>query len=196
MKKISKLFLLLFLIYWLPFIFILSYYKPYKNIHSLPYADAVIVFGTLVKNNIVSPLLKERLDTSIHIYHAHKAKKIVVSNTRRASLVMHQYLVNNNIPSKDITLDVTAIKTPDTCKYEKKQFPKTRKLIFVSQGYHLPRTNYQCQKLGIHASLFPAEQLEKNRAKIFSSIKVFTIRTKRYFREAGLTFLAVLNIYT
>lgn len=161
----------------------------------LPTYDAVIVFGTLVRNKKVSALLKERLDAGIAIFKAHKAKKIVVSNVSRASKVMRQYLIRKGIPSKKIELDISAEKTPDTCRYEKKTFSQKRKLIFVSQGYHLARISYQCNKLGIKGATFAAENIRTNRASIFSSWEVFSIRIGRYFREAGLTWLAFLGVY-
>ncbi|MEA2029845.1 MAG: hypothetical protein U9N49_12855 [Campylobacterota bacterium] len=67
MKKFGKISLLLFTLYWLPFMVILIEYRPYKSIKALPLSDAVIVFGTLVRDKKVSPLLQERLDASIAI---------------------------------------------------------------------------------------------------------------------------------
>ena len=196
MKIFKKGLFLLFVTYWLPFLFIWADSLPKENIEALPPSDAVIIFGTLVRNSKVSALLKERLDAGIAIYDAKKAKNIVVSNMAKAATVMKHYLINNGIPAKNIILDTTAEKTPDTCRNEKRKYPQQRKLIFVSQDYHLPRISYQCNKLGVLAVTFPAENIQKNRASLFSSVEVFSIRLKRYFREAGLTWLAVLNIYT
>ncbi|HIP94545.1 MAG TPA: YdcF family protein, partial [Leucothrix sp.] len=195
LMKVLKIVLILLIIYWLPFLSISVKSHPQKNIERLPVADTVIVFGTLVRNANVSALLKERLDASIAIYNAQKAKQIVVSNMASASATMRRYLIANGIPPKDIASDISAEKTPDTCRYEKRMYPQQRKLIFVSQGYHLPRISYQCNKLGVLATTFPAESINKYRASLFSSWEVFMIRVKRYFREAGLTWLALLNIY-
>lgn len=49
---------------------------------------------------------------------------------------MQHYLIAKGIPVIDIALDTTAKTTPDSCRYEKKIFPKGRKLIFISQGYY------------------------------------------------------------
>lgn len=195
-KKITKILLILLFLYWLPFLYIFVTHQSHQKIESLPVSDAVIVFGTLVRDGKVSPLLKERLDASIAIYQANKVEQIVVSNRAKASAVMHQYLLENGIPPEAIAVDNSADKTPDTCRYEKKIYSNPRKLIFVSQAYHLPRIAYQCKKLGITAVSFPAENIRKQRASLFSSFDVFFIRTKRYFREAGLTLLALLGIYS
>jgi len=194
-EKPKKILLLLFILYWLPFLFIWLKSHPQEKIEALPLSNAVIIFGTLVRDNTVSPLLKERLDAGIAIYVKGKAYQIVVSNIKKASIVMQQYLLEKSIPPSAIALDTTAEKTPDTCRYEKKMYPAQRKLIFVSQGYHLARIRYQCEKLDVTAITFPAENIREKRASLFSSLNVFTIRTKRYFREAGLTWLAFLGIY-
>lgn len=194
-KKTTKIILVLLLIYWLPFLAIWFTYQPYASIEKLPTSDAVIIFGTLVRDNKVSPLLKERLDAGAAIYISGKALHVIVSNRKKASLIMQQYLIENGIPPSAIVLDTTAEKTPDTCRYEKKTHPKLRKLIFVSQGYHLARIRYQCKKIGITAITFPAENVREYRASFFSSFNVFNIRSQRYFREAGLTWLAFLGLY-
>lgn len=108
---------------------------------------------------------------------------------------MKNYLLKEKIPSKNILLDTSAVKTTDTCRYLKTNYSQNKKLIFISQGYHLPRIKYQCEKIGVAAELFPAETLQQNRKSLFSSFEVLTIRTTRYFREAGLTLLAVIDVY-
>jgi len=185
---------MLFVCYWFAFGVIFLEYHPQTDIKKLPIFDAVIVFGTLVEGKTVSPLLKERLDAALALYRNQKIKEIVVSNTPKAACIMHDYLIKHQVPASVIKLDIQANTTPDTCKYEKRLYPKGRKLIFVSQGFHLPRINYQCKKMGLNAALFPAEILQK-RISFFSSFEVMHIRTGRYFREAGLTLLAVLHLY-
>jgi vancomycin permeability regulator SanA len=196
MKNLIKFFVILLCIYCLPFLFIWWQYEPTKSINQLPKVNTVIVFGTLVKEGQVSALLKERLDASMEIYKAKKAKEILLSNTKEAVEVMKMYLIENGIPQNDIKLDTLAVNTLDTCKNEKRLFPHHRSRIFVSQGYHLARISYQCNKLGVNALLFPAELVQKKRARFFSSWEVFTVRTTRYFREAGLTFLSFVGVYS
>jgi len=196
MKSLTKiLFILLLFIYCLPYCFTWWQYEPQISIKQLPQVETVIVFGTLVKQDEVSALLKERLDASIEIYKAKKTKEILLSNTKEAVVVMQKYLLGKGIPQNDIVLDSTAVNTLDTCKNERKLFPNYRSRIFVSQGYHLVRINYQCKKIGVNALLFPAELLQEKRATLFSSWEVFSIRGTRYFREAGLTFLSFVGVY-
>ncbi len=166
------------------------------SIDQLPVSDAVIIFGAHVtEDGEVTPLLKERLDAGKAIVTAGKSKKIVVSNTENAANIMAQYLQKEGVEASLIEIDTQAVKTTDTCSYEKKQHTENRSVIFVSQGFHLPRLLFQCQKIGIQGIAFPAEVLHTIDSSEYSFITKVTTRASRYLREAGLTWLAVLNIY-
>ncbi|MCK4635894.1 MAG: YdcF family protein [Candidatus Moranbacteria bacterium] len=201
-KKITLIIAILIVIYLLPLqiITLTTKSKIIPTINQLPESDAIIIFGTVVRENKISPLLKQRLEAGEKIYHSSRERfqtvpHIVVSNTESTTKVMAEYYHNKNIPSDSIELDVQAEKTPDTCRYEKQQYPNGRKVIFVSQGFHLPRLLYQCKKLGVEGIAFPAEKLDNTNKSDYSLFTKITVRTERYFREAGLTWLAVLNIY-
>lgn len=197
-KKIVIVLLILAVIYWLPFTVTLLENKSdiASSINQLPNSDVAIIFGTLIgKSEEVSPLLKERLEAGKAILASGKSKKIVVSNTKDATDVMANYLYNVGISPNLIEIDRQAEKTPDTCAYEKKEYPEKRKVIFVSQGFHLPRLLYQCKKLGVEGIAFSAEALNTTDRPVYSLLTKLLIRTSRYIREAGLTWLAFLNIY-
>lgn len=202
MKKFKKILLIIAVtiaIYLLPLqiITLTTEHKIIRNINQLPKSDAIIIFGTVVRNNQVSPLLKERLEAGKEIYNFNRKStpKIVVSNEGFTTDTMAEYLHKENIPSNFIELDTQAAKTPDTCRYEKQQYPNNRKVIFVSQGFHLPRLIYQCKKVGVEGIAFPAENVNITKQSEYPFFTKVTVKTKRHFREAGLTWLAVLNIY-
>ena len=188
--------IVLVVIYWLPFLLVMFITNSdiKREISDLPESDAVIIFGTVVNDKgDVSPLLKERLEAGKAVYESGKAKKIVVSNTEAAAKVMAVYLISKGIYSDFIEQDIQAEKTSDTCEYEKATFPKNRKLIFVSQGFHLPRLLYQCDFLGVEGTAYPAENLPTIDRSKYSFLTKARVRAIRYFREAGLIWLAFLN---
>lgn len=197
-KKILFYLIVLIFIYFLPFLII--YFKNKEKIvfslENLPQNDVVIVFGTIVNDkNEISPLLKERLDAGIKILEDKKTEKIVVSNTEKATQIMANYLYEKNVSKEKVELDIQADKTPDTCRFEKEKHPENRQVIFVSQNFHLPRLIYQCEKVGVKGIGFAPEKLNLiDRSQQSFTTKIFT-RTQRYFREAGLTWLAILGIY-
>jgi len=189
---------ILLVIYWLPFVIISLSGRSniVSSIDQLSNSDAVIIFGTLVnESGDISPLLKERLDAGKAVLEEGKAKSIVVSNTEAAANVMADYLFTSGIDRNLVEIDIQADKTPDTCSYEKEIYPESRELIFVSQGFHLPRLLYQCNKLTVEGIAFPAEALSTIDRSEYSFLTKFRVRTTRYIREAGLAWLAFLNIY-
>lgn len=197
-KKTIIIIVVLIVLYWFPFIIIVLSGRPniVANIDQLPSSDAVIIFGTLVnESGDISPLLKERLHAGKAIVEAGKVNKVVVSNTEAAANVMADYLFTQGIDRNMVEIDIQADKTPDTCAYEKNQYRESRKLIFVSQGFHLPRLLYQCNQLDVRGIAFPADALKTSDGSEYSFITKLQIRTIRYIREAGLTWLAFLKIY-
>jgi len=198
MKKWLKILLLTLLAFWLPLVIAKTYTKLFyhqTDLAKLQQADAVIVFGTLVRKGHISDLLKQRLDTGITILRQGKANTIVVSNTAKASQAMKAYLRNQGIAEALIEMDIYAERTPDSCRYEWAQHPKGRKLIFVSQNYHLARIIYQCQRLEVNGIAFPANAISISNAPKISVLKKMFIRVKRHAREAALLWLSVLHIY-
>ena len=197
-KKAIIIVIVLIIIYWLPFVIIVLSGRSniVFTITDLPDSDVVIIFGTLVNDSgNITPLLEERLEAGKAILETGKANKIIVSNTEAAANVMAKYLYDNGINRNLVEIDIQADKTPDTCSFEKEKHPKSRKMIFVSQGFHLPRLLYQCNQLGVEGIAFPAEVITTIDRSKYSFLTKFQVRTSRYVREAGLTWLAFLNIY-
>ena len=108
---------------------------------------------------------------------------------------MAEYLYHQGVSQNVVEVDIQAEKTPDTCRYEKKEHPEERKIIFVSQKFHLPRLLYQCKQLDVEGIAFPAGAIDIIDDSEYSNFTKFKVRTGRYIREAGLTWLAFLNIY-
>ncbi len=196
--KILVVMSLLIILYWAPFICITTGARgrTFSSIDQLPESDAVLIFGTLVGNDFkVSPLLKERLDAGIQILQRGKCSRIVASNMKRASMVMASYIYEQGIDPGLVEIDPLADDTPDTCRFERMNHPEGRRVIFVSQGFHLPRILYQCRKTGVEGTAFPAEKLRDKSGKQYSLMTKIATRACRYTREAGLIWLVVLGIY-
>lgn len=189
---------LLMVLFWAPFIFLLIKTDRFiiQDIDQIKQRDAGIIFGAhITRDDHLTPILKERVEGGIYLWKQKKVDLLVVSNMPRAARVMGQYLVKQQIPKQYIEIDPRAKSTPDSCRFEKSRYPRGRRLIFLSQGYHLPRLIYQCKKLGIKGIGFPVEKLDIiDRTKTALPLRYF-IRGKRYFREAALVWLAILDIY-
>jgi len=141
-----------------------------------------LVFGTVVSQEKINPLLKERLEMGILLYETGKIKKIVVSNTPESSLVMQNYLLGKAVPESDIIVDETAVITRDSCNTNLIT-SETGSVLFISQSFHLPRILYECQKQGVEGLAVPAEYvgvIDRSNTTLYD---IVTIRMKRYIRE-------------
>jgi vancomycin permeability regulator SanA len=185
-------------VFWLPYL-IISYLTQSQILTSpeaLQKKDAALIFGAnLNSKQKPSPILQERLGAGEIIWKEGKTEILVASNAPRAAQVMFQELETAGIPEKQIELDPQALSTPDTCRAEIKKFSSRREVVFVSQRYHLPRIIYHCQKLGLKGVGLAADELEVIDRSHYSWWTKFTTRTRRYSREALLTWLVVLDLY-
>lgn len=157
-------------------------------------ADAALVFGAVVRQDRISPLHAERLDTAVRLYRAGKVDSIVVSNAPRAARIMAEYLLSQNVPERVIEVDATALKTPQTCVAERNRSVE-RSLILVSQRFHLPRIAYQCRKLGVTGQYIAADDQSflPRQAPQFTTL--LRVRGMRYVREAILVWASLLEFY-
>lgn len=168
----------------------------FKKINNIPQSDIIIIFGTLIDDSgTISPLLLERLEAGKTLLKNTKGKKIVVSNTEHGANVMKKYLVKNGVKEKNIEVDNQANTTLDTCKFEKKEHNTQRKVIFISQGYHLPRLIFQCQKIGINGNAYPAENINITDKSQYPFLLKMRVRSWRFIRESFLIWMSVLGVY-
>ena len=130
--------------------------KYIKTIDEVPETDAVLVLGAAVySNGTPSPILRDRLEYSYHIYKANKAKKIIVSGDHgtiyyNEVIVMKNYLLNKGIPEEDIVEDHAGFDTYDSI-YRAKEIFGVDSIIISTQQYHMYRALYVARKLGIEA---------------------------------------------
>lgn len=166
-----------------------------SDLSRVGYADAaVIVFGDTVYNDIYSPIIKERLDTALYLHEKGLVGSIVVSNIGEETYEMKNYLVENGVPPEIIELDAAAETTLDTCKTELKKFPEGRTVIFLSQGYSLPRLIEQCRRIGVAGTALAVEQITPVKREV-NSLSDRAIKAYRLIREAALSWPVAVKSY-
>jgi len=187
----------LIFLFWIPYGLISLQHSAsiISDYHDLPNADVAIIFGAGIHaDGTLSEVTLERTVAGQLLLEKGIVDELVVSNTEVAAGAMKNYLLENGTPLDDISIDPFAVTTPDTCRYEKNQ-NEERTIIFLTQGYHLPRTMYQCGKLEVHGIGFPVESLNMIEKSELTAFETFSIRTTRIIREAALTWMSVLNLY-
>ncbi len=127
---------------------------PYDAIN-LNDVDCILVLGAGLKNGGPSDMLQERLDTAISLYKENSELKLLMSGDHSRKdydevNVMKRYAVLNDVPSTNIFMDHAGISTYDSLKRAKDIF-HVKKVIIVTQDYHLSRALYIAKSLGIEA---------------------------------------------
>lgn len=118
--------------------------------------DCIVVLGCQVKDDgKPSDMLADRLRRGIELYNQGVAPKIIMSGDHGQKEydevnTMKQVAVDAGIPSNDIFMDHAGFSTYETLYRAKKIF-EADKIIVVTQKYHLYRTLYIAEKLGIEA---------------------------------------------
>ncbi len=123
--------------------------------YDLEDVDCILVLGAYVKNGSPSPMLEDRLKTGITLYQNGAAPKIIVSGDHgRANYdevnTMKNYMIGDDIPSEDIFMDHAGFSTYDSI-YRAKEVFGVKKMIIVTQEYHLYRSLYIARSLGVEA---------------------------------------------
>ena len=124
--------------------------------------DCILVLGCKVKDNgEPSPMLLDRLITGTELYKEGAAPKILMSgdhgrDTYDEVNVMKKYALDNGVPSEDVFMDHAGFSTYDSI-YRAKHIFEAKKVIIVTQEYHLNRALYLAHKLGLEAYGVPAD---------------------------------------
>jgi vancomycin permeability regulator SanA len=126
------------------------------SIQEAPAMPAAVVFGAgLWRDGTPTNVLRDRIDTAAELYFSGKVQKILMSGDNRfidynEPGAMREYALTLGVPEEAIVLDYAGRRTYDTC-YRAKAIFGLRKVILVSQSFHLPRALYTCNALGLQA---------------------------------------------
>lgn len=118
--------------------------------------DCIIVLGCQVKEDgTLSHMLRDRLSRGVELYHAGAAPKLLMSGDHGRTNynevgAMKQYAIDNGVPSQDVFMDHAGFSTYETM-YRAKEIFQAKKVIIVTQEYHLYRAVYIAQALGLEA---------------------------------------------
>lgn len=135
-----------------------------SDIEDVSDIDCIIILGAGVYNNKPKPMLEDRLLTGIELYNQGVANKIIVSGDHGREYydevnVMKSYLINKGISSSDIFMDHAGFSTYDSI-YRAKEIFMVKRVVIVTQKYHLHRAIYIANKLGIDAYGVVADKRE------------------------------------
>ena len=126
-----------------------------KEATQLDSVDCIIVLGAGIWGNSPSPMLEDRLNEAIALYNENVSAKIVVSGDHGKVdydevNVMKNYAIEKGVPSENIFMDHAGFSSYESI-YRVKEIFGAKKIVVVTQKYHLFRALYIANQLDIEA---------------------------------------------
>ncbi len=140
--------------------------------------DCIVVLGCFVKEDgTPGNILADRLKTAVKLYKNGVAPKIIMSGDHSSEQYnevasMKNYAVNAGVPSEDVFMDHAGFSTYETM-YRAKEVFKAKKIVIVTQEYHLYRSVYIAEKLGMEAYGVASEYELDEKREVLARCKDF-----------------------
>lgn len=124
----------------------------YSNLSDV---DCIIILGAGIWGDKPSPMLEDRLLEGIKLYQNGVSDKIIMSGDHGRKEydevnIMKDYAIEKGIPSENIFMDHAGFSTYESI-YRAKDIFQAKKVVIVTQKYHLYRALYIANKLGVEA---------------------------------------------
>jgi vancomycin permeability regulator SanA len=117
--------------------------------------DCILVLGAGVWGDSPSPMLKERLNKGIEVYNTGCSDRILMSGDHGREEydevnVMKNYAIECGILSNNIFMDHAGFSTYESM-YRARDIFQVKKVLIITQEYHLYRAVYNARQLGLDA---------------------------------------------
>ncbi len=135
----------------------------YTNIHSISGKKVALVLGAgLHADGSPSDILADRLSAAALLYQQKKIRRIIVSGDNRFHNysepdTMKKVLIDKGVAAEDIYPDYAGRRTYDSCWRVKSIFSQTD-IILVTQSFHMTRSLFLCNNLGVKSIGFIADK--------------------------------------
>ena len=126
-----------------------------KDYSKLQDIDCIIVLGAGVWGENPSPMLEDRLLEGVNLYNNNVSPKIIMTGDHGSKEydevnVMKKFAMDKGVPSGDIFMDHAGFSTYESL-YRAKEIFGAKKVVIVTQKYHLYRALYIANQFGIEA---------------------------------------------
>lgn len=165
------------------------YGRAIYEVGEAPADEVAVVFGAAVyRGGRLSPMLRDRVETAVRLYHEGKVDWLLFSGDNRSEDYdepgqMTAYAVRRGVPASAIQQDRAGLRTYDTC-YRARHLFGVESAVLVTQSFHLPRALFTCRQLGIEALGVSADR------------RIYHPRSLAWLenRELGALLLALVDI--
>ena len=159
-------------------------------------ADCILVLGAgLLPDGQPNLMLAERIDTGVDLYGLGAAPKLLMSGDhgrREYDEVnpMKASAVAQGVPSEDVFMDHAGFSTYESV-YRARDIFGARRVLIVTQAYHLPRALYIARQLGLEAAGVPCDTA-RYRGQLYRDLREVLARDKDFVKcifQPGPTYL-------
>ena len=152
--------------------------------------DCILVLGCLVKSNgVPSDMLHDRLSVGVSLYKSGASDKLLMSGDHSRTDynevgAMKDFAVSAGISSEDVFMDHAGFSTYESI-FRAKEIFGAKKIVIVTQEYHLYRALYIADALGIEAYGVSADlrgyrnQFYRDIREVLARLKDFTFTITR-----------------
>ena len=118
--------------------------------------DCILVLGCHVRDNgVPSDMLNDRLRRGVELFELGAAPKLLMSGDHGRTNydevdAMKQFAVDAGVATEDVFMDHAGFSTYESI-YRAKEIFQAKKIIIVTQNYHLYRALYIAQSFGLDA---------------------------------------------
>ena len=156
-----------------------------ESLSNLNEIDCILVLGAGIWGDKPSPMLEDRLLEAISLYEKGVAPKIIMSGDHsRVDYdevnLMKKFAIDRGIPSSDIFMDHAGFSSYESL-YRAKEIFGVKKVVIVTQKYHLYRSLYIANQLGIDAYGVGADP-RKYQGQFFREAREVLARNKDFIK--------------
>ncbi len=149
-------------------------------------ADCILVLGAgLLPDGQPGPMLTERIQTGVDLYTAGVAPKLIMSGDHSRPdhdevNAMKDAALARGVPSEDVFMDHAGFSTYDSL-YRAGAVFGVKKVVIVTQAYHLPRSLWIARALGLEA-VGVACDTQRYGWQFFRDVREILARDKDFFK--------------
>ena len=149
-------------------------------------ADCILVLGAgLLPDGSPSLMLSERIQTGVDLYEAGVAPKLLMSGDHSRSdhdevNAMKDAALARGVPSADIFMDHAGFATYDSF-YRAGAIFGVKRVVVVTQAYHLPRALWIARALGLEA-VGVACDTRRYAGQLYRDVREILARDKDFFK--------------
>ncbi len=148
-------------------------------------ADCILVLGAQVRSDdMPSSILRDRLTRGIELYGLGASDRLLMSGDHGTVgydevNVMKKFAIDSGIPSQHVFMDHAGFSTYESL-YRARDIFKAKKIIIVTQEYHLYRALYIADRLGLEAYGTAAASVNYS-GQSYRDFREILARTKDFF---------------